>query len=183
MFKGELIELGEFELTTPVMRVSDPGYDRDVWCCGTIHDCKVGTWEAAILKKDQGDWGVRVAVLAVRFKDGGPKFTTINRAMCNATGKWVNSGIDVGVDSGQAGFYDDTRYRDNSIFDGLTPAKSDFGDEWFNHCCDCTLSSMQAGVIPYGVVSTSGYGDGSYDCIYHTGKDGLIDFAFIIFTD
>ena len=28
----EFIDLGEFEMTSPVMRVSDPCYERDVWC-------------------------------------------------------------------------------------------------------------------------------------------------------
>lgn len=41
----EFIDLGEFEMTSPVMRVSDPCYERDVWCCGTVDHCKLGTWE------------------------------------------------------------------------------------------------------------------------------------------
>ena len=46
----EFIDLGEFEMTSPVMRVSDPCYERDVWCCGTVDHCKLGTWEAGVLK-------------------------------------------------------------------------------------------------------------------------------------
>lgn len=62
----EFINLGEFEMTSPVMRVSDPCYERDVWCCGTVDHCKLGTWEAGVLKTDEGEWGTRCAVLAVR---------------------------------------------------------------------------------------------------------------------
>ena len=62
----EFIDLGEFEMTSPVMRVSDPCYERDVWCCGTVDHCKLGTWEAGVLKTDEGEWGTRCAVLAVR---------------------------------------------------------------------------------------------------------------------
>ena len=47
----EFIDLGEFEMTSPVMRVSDPCYERDVWCCGTVDHCKLGTWEAGVLKR------------------------------------------------------------------------------------------------------------------------------------
>lgn len=65
----EFINLGEFEMTSPVMRVSDPCYERDVWCCGTVDHCKLGTWEAGVLKTDEGEWGTRCAVLAVRHKD------------------------------------------------------------------------------------------------------------------
>lgn len=65
----EFINLGEFEMTSPVMRVSDPCYERNVWCCGTVDHCKLGTWEAGVLKTDEGEWGTRCAVLAVRHKD------------------------------------------------------------------------------------------------------------------
>lgn len=65
----EFIDLGEFEMTSPVMRVSDPCYERDVWCCGTLDHCKLGTWEAGVLKTDESEWGTRCAVLAVRHMD------------------------------------------------------------------------------------------------------------------
>lgn len=59
-FPGEMTVLGGFEMTSQTMRVSDPCYDRDVWCCGTFGKCKTGTWEAGVLKTDMGDWGVRL---------------------------------------------------------------------------------------------------------------------------
>ena len=31
-FPGEMTVLGGFEMTSQTMRVSDPCYDRDVWC-------------------------------------------------------------------------------------------------------------------------------------------------------
>ena len=43
---GSLSALGEFELTGPNLRVSDPCYERNVWCCGVLSNCVVGTWEA-----------------------------------------------------------------------------------------------------------------------------------------
>lgn len=59
----EFINLGEFEMTSPVMRVSDPCYERDVWCCGTVDHCKLGTWEAGVLKTDEGEWAHAVPSL------------------------------------------------------------------------------------------------------------------------
>lgn len=35
-FPGEMTVLVGFEMTSQTMRVSDPCYDRDVWCCGTF---------------------------------------------------------------------------------------------------------------------------------------------------
>ena len=51
-FPGEMTVLGGFEMTSQTMRVSDPCYDRDVWCCGTFGKCKTGTWEAGVLETD-----------------------------------------------------------------------------------------------------------------------------------
>ena len=162
-FPGEMTVLGGFEMTSQTMRVSDPCYDRDVWCCGTFGKCKTGTWEAGVLKTDMGDWGVRCAVLAVRHKETGPDYSVIRqRKVYQMKDGWLEQPIDVGVDSGQAGFYDEAFYQDNSIFKGMPEPEHDYGDLWYNHACDITLSEMSAGVMPYGVVSSSGFGDGSY---------------------
>lgn len=116
-FPGEMTVLGGFEMTSQTMRVSDPCYDRDVWCCGTFGKCKTGTWEAGVLKTDMGDWGVRCAVLAVRHKETGPDYSVIRqRKVYQMKDGWLEQPIDVGVDSGQAGFYDEAFYQDNSIF-------------------------------------------------------------------
>lgn len=119
-FPGEMTVLGGFEMTSQTMRVSDPCYDRDVWCCGTFGKCKTGTWEAGVLKTDMGDWGVRCAVLAVRHKETGPDYSVIRqRKVYQMKDGWLEQPIDVGVDSGQAGFYDEAFYQDNSIFKGI----------------------------------------------------------------
>jgi hypothetical protein len=36
------------------------------------------------------------------------------------------------------------------------------GDAWYGACCHLTLGEENWGVLPNGVVSSSGYGDGSY---------------------
>ena len=47
------------------------------------------------------------------------------------------------------------------------PQNIDIGGEenkWYGACCDITLDSEEkVGCIPYGVVSSSGWGDGGYD--------------------
>lgn len=140
-FPGEMTVLGGFEMTSQTMRVSDPCYDRDVWCCGTFGKCKTGTWEAGVLKTDMGDWGVRCAVLAVRHKETGPDYSVIRqRKVYQMKDGWLEQPIDVGVDSGQAGFYDEAFYQDNSIFKGMPEPEHDYGDLWYNHACDITLS-------------------------------------------
>ena len=157
----EFINLGEFEMTSPVMRVSDPCYERDVWCCGTVDHCKLGTWEAGVLKTDEGEWGTRCAVLAVRHKDTGPDFNVIRLGKVRKVAcKCVEQSFEVGVDSGQAGFFDDAFYQNDTVFEELPAPGFAIGDLWYRHVCDITLSKMSAGVLPYGAVSSSGFGDG-----------------------
>jgi len=71
---------------------------------------------------------------------------------------------DAGVDSGQFGFFDDT------IFPYYQEREFDDKEKFYGKCCDITLSDKQAGIIDgKGVVSSSGFGDGSYNVI--VGKD------------
>lgn len=180
-FPGELLKLGTFELTQSVIRVSDPGYDRDVWCCGTVENCKTGMWEAAVFQRDEDDWGVRVGIVAARYAANGPEFSEVTRDAYDCMNDWSECPFEVGVDSGQAGIFDEAHYMDDGIFDQLPV--HDFGEQFYSHCCDITLGDPPAGVIPYGVVSSSGYGDGGYVAMKHTAKDGKIDGIFVVFLD
>ena len=179
----DLIQLGTFELTGTVLRVSDPGYDRGVWCCGTIENCRPGIWEAAVRIQDEGEWGERNATLIARHTDKGPEFEAFRKALTGKDEAWQACPFEVGVDSGQAGIFDEAHYQDDSIFDGLPEPKHDFGDIWYNHCCDITLSRLGAGVLRFGVVSSSGYGDGGYIAFHHVDQDGQTDSVFIVFID
>lgn len=159
-----------------------PCYERDVWCCGTVDHCKLGTWEAGVLKTDEGEWGTRCAVLAVRHKDTGPDFNVIRLGKVRKVAcKCVEQSFEVGVDSGQAGFFDDAFYQNDTVFEELPAPGFAIGDLWYRHVCDITLSKMSAGVLPYGAVSSSGFGDGGYTCYTHADENGVIDFAFIVF--
>ena len=53
--------------------------------------------------------------------------------------------------------------------------------DWYKICCDITLSNLGAGVVDGGAVSSSGFGDGSYDCYAHRDEAGELVFAEIIF--
>ena len=95
--------------------------------------------------------------------------------------KCVEQSFEVGVDSGQAGFFDDAFYQNDTVFEELPSPGFAIGDLWYRHVCDITLSKMSAGVLPYGAVSSSGFGDGGYTCYTHADENGVIDFAFIVF--
>jgi len=152
-----MIKLGEFS-TTGKLFVTDPCYDRNTWCQGTL-DIEPGNYEAFLEKKDEGMWGVRCAILEIRR----PKVEVKDK-------DWQVTDINVGVDSGQAGFFDDSHF----------PGR-DVDEDWYRKCCDITLAKMGAGTLKGGVVSSSGFGDGGYNCYVYRNKDGVIVAARIDF--
>jgi len=178
-FKSNMNLIGGFHSNGKI-RVSDPCYTPNTWCSGVIDTIK-GNWTAAVIRltnEETGGCGDRVAVLAIKHEDCDIPLCTdsINEA-CDAmksmdqSGGWSVSDIDVGVDSGQAGFFDEEEF---------VRVKSGDDTAWYNNISNVTLG-VDAGVIDYGVVSTSGYGDGGYKCVIHTGENDLVDFAFIVF--
>ncbi len=170
-YKTELTQLGSFSIAGK-MKVSDPCYRPDVWCSGVL-DTKPGTWKAAV-----GGWGDRVAVLAAKHEDCPLPLTihTINNTLDGLphllSKDWKIADFEVGVDSGQAGFYDN---------DNFVARNGGDDDAWYDKMCDITQSRAKAGVFSDGVVARSGYGDGGYPCVYHAGDDGKIDFVYVIF--
>jgi hypothetical protein len=78
---------------------------------------------------------------------------------------WKGLHRDIGVDSGQAGFFDWQHFRSRSAVPADWPWKRPMlipQQPWYSMCCDVTLFGDHAGVIPYGAVSSSGWGDGGY---------------------
>lgn len=101
------------------VRVSDPCYDIDTWCAGTLDNVLPGEYTCFKQRVDQGKWGVRIANIEVRHKD----YLHVDPTELQT--------IDVGVDSGQCGIYD---------LDYFIEARKDKNgeDEWYWRVCDIT---------------------------------------------
>lgn len=175
--KLEQIKIGEFEVTGDVLTVSDPCYEPGTWCMGHILDVKPGMWEAHIGMCHDKRWGNRVAYLAAYHKNCPDKKLLTE----------YSAPFEVGVDSGQAGIFDRAHYQDASVVAPL-PDPIDNTDPWYSACCHQTLETEhRAGVIPYGVVSRSGMGDGGYSCYFYATGEGqdftvwgvMIDFNLV----
>lgn len=95
----------QFEIQSTQMRVTDPCYDKDTWCAGVLDNVLPGTWVAEKEVSDEGSWGMRIARLRV-YHENYPY--TDPREL---------TPIDVGVDSGQAGFFDESQYPEGSTGD------------------------------------------------------------------
>jgi len=146
-----------FEIKSGIMVASDPCYTIPTWCQGIISNVKNGTWSAEVKISDEGDWGKRIAML--KIKHIGSKPIT----------KYEELNFNGGVDSGQFGFFDKEFYRNDEAvkelpkydFGGDFKRDDEDGEEWYLACCNITLKKRW-GCLPNGVVSETGFGDGSY---------------------
>jgi hypothetical protein len=70
--------------------------------------------------------------------------------------------MNIGIDSGQCGIFDDTIYP----ADKKSRGKFDDKGSFYGECCQITLSKEKGGIMKNckGLVSSSGFGDGIYDC-------------------
>lgn len=165
-------KVGTFLTKSKELRISDPCYNKDVWCCGTVKNCKVGEWSAFIIESDRGDWGKRIGELVAIFGN----VSDIEAQDILDKTSWKDSNIDVGVDSGQCGIFDDSQYPE-----GETGEYGETGS-FYDKCCNITLGDSRSGIIDFGVVSSSGYGDGTYTCLIPD-TSNVIDIIKIIYID
>ena len=166
------LELGTFQVVSGKLAVSDPCYEVDVWCRGELENVKNGTWRASAIEQNAGRWGKRISRLIAVHEEHLDETED-----ATYTGFPELAPFEVGVDSGQAGIFDAAHYRDASILpegDHKHLFEGAEAEPWYDYCCDITLSDLSAGVLPYGCVSSSGYGDGGYDCFFWKDDDGKV---------
>lgn len=143
------------------VRVSDPCYGTTVWCAGTLDNVKEGLYDVDVEISDEGMWGNRVKSLTVVHTDYN-KPLVFNKV----------ANFEVGVDSGQAGIYDEDYYNQYHT-------EKDCDDDWYNAICKLTNpAGTKDGKC---AVSRSGYGDGGYTCelVEHNNEVVAIRITFI----
>lgn len=153
-----MIELGKFELNSGNVMVSDPCYEVGSWGQAQLNNTKKGEWIAKIKQFDEGEWGIRNGELIALHKS-----IDISNEL-----NWKLEKAIIGVDSGQAGIFDLTVFRNDEVSMSSTflssEAQEEKGEKWYSHICDLTLETNErAGITKGGVVSSSGYGDGGYE--------------------
>lgn len=171
--------VGDFQIVSGRVYISDPCYEKGTWCQGLIDGVKNGTWNAFIDIRDEGRPGlIRVVHNSVENQNDL---------------EWASLPADIGVDSGQAGIFDAEHYRSDASIPsdfkalrrgGLHRYGDEEGELFYAACCDRTLgptgegmrtnSYHGGGTIPYGAVSSSGYGDGGYTAEVAKNDDGEI---------
>ena len=161
--------------------VSDPCYSIPTWCQEIVEGVKPGKYNVFIHKLDIDGWGERVCALVAIHEDHEFNNIYLDHYSDN-----------IGVDSGQAGIFDYSSYRNDSIVDSIPKMKlkeeftlyggrMESGDEWYERICTHTLSEESWGTYDTGVVSSSGIGDGSYQLYTATeGEDSTPIIGFVI---
>ena len=150
-------EVGTISLNSRV-RISDPCYDMDTWCAGSLENVLPGTYRCFYQRTGEG----RVAAIKVTHEDYSSEEYEPDELQ----------NIDVGVDSGECGIYDEDYF-----------AKNCKDKEWYES------TFVQRDAMPLddkAFISSSGYGDGSYDCFVARNSEGkiiAIRITFISFED
>ena len=154
--------MNQITLSENVM-VSDPCYSLDTWCQTKLDNVLPGLYRTNCrITNNTGGRGERCSVLLVVHED----YVLENLS-------WRNHPGEVGVDSGQAGIFCMTGYRNDEVAKGITSPETDFvlpyndseGDIWYEKMCKFTLGNPRWGSYDTGVVSSSGIGDGGYRCL------------------
>ena len=165
-------ELGTFKVNTHEIKASDPCYSVGPWCQGVLKPVVKGDWRAFAEYGVGGSAEGRVALLRIVHEAASPHIE------CDET-----ADFEVGVDSGTAGFWDIIAYRNRQLLEDKFKNGAD-DDHWFNMCHTIYGEGRDdslAYVGPFGVHSSSGYGDGSYQCKFARNAQGLIVAAEIDF--
>lgn len=154
--------LGEITLGKDVC-VSDPCYDRDVWCMTVLHNVKPGKWDARVSIDTISSFGERCYVLEL--------FHRTVREVEDFDWREI---FELGVDSGTMSVIDDAYYQQKKPSN--SKAEEAAAERFLENCYKA--ADKKAGIYRYGdkkvgVVCSSGTGDGSYP-LYTAEKDGEV---------
>ena len=165
----------QIKLGTTV-RVSDPCYTDDVWCKTQLSNVKAGNYNVYVEHSDEGEWGNRVSKLEVVHED----FLHLR----HDNFKWEEHS-EIGVDSGQAGIFCESSYRNDEVAKDIVTPKGEWlglpmmdkqeGDVFYDKMCTFTINGKgRWGSYDSGVVTSSGFGDGGYPLDIIKNKEGEI---------
>lgn len=220
-----------FTVTSNALRVTDPCYDMETWCAGTLDKVRNGAWDAHVgyhkdsLDAEMGERYIqgekeRIDKFAAKHEKDGlgnyiqheydrleekrkefearPGRVAYIHIVAQGFEKefnhdetlnfnWERSDIDVGVDSGQAGFFDVFKYASavSDKEDNSAPRAERGGkfEAFYDAVCNLTLDDKSFGVVEFGCVSSSGYGDGGYNCYFRRNSLGEVIEALIAFIE
>jgi len=162
---------GQMLCTDPCYKHEDDNLMRGLTA---LLDTRPGLWRFHWKMAEDGWAGERVELLEAWHDDCRRYLSRVDEFVA-----------DLGVDSGQMGFFDFESFKRR--FD-----KDYDRDGCFYHeACELTLAPTMGGAIstsdlleqPFGAVTSSGYGDGSYGLYVARDADGKVVAARVVFID
>ena len=163
------IFLGTINLGTKT-QVTDPGYEPDDSGTVTLSTLP-GKYETFMLMKNYGTLGNRVLNLQIRHKD------YINKELAFSSVSYID------VDGASAGFFDYKKFVEVKNKDKELENEPDIGP-FRSICWDLLSGGKYGGIIPdYGVISKTGWGDGSYELQVAYNENLQVIAAKIIFIE
>lgn len=129
------IVVGNLDIPNGKVDITDPCYDRDVWCRINQKQIKPGKYECYALKYEKEN---RIAACGIRIKDYPEYFDDDLEPIG-----------EIGVDAGMAGFF---------------PQKPDYDHDAWMSLCENEFNGEYPTICLYkdGFCTSSGYGDGCY---------------------
>lgn len=171
----EIEDLGTFSQVSSTMLVTDPCYEKGTWCTGEF-EALTGTWHARVVRRDDTHSGMRNAILIIAHDSVALDSLNLANLL-----EWEELDNSIGVDSGQAGFFDKNQYPQ----DPDTQPENSSTQTWYERVCDITLEDEagNAGIAPdeFGVVSQTFWGDGGYPCFVMRNEAGQVMASVMVF--
>ena len=161
-----------FEIKSGRMVISDPSYELNELKNTTIENVKNGKWDSVVIHSDDNKHIESLIIINYKaFSEDESLFNEMNNLFEdeNQLPRLFS------VDSGQFGFFDFDSYRNNIKCKKIKRHSKviiEPEDAFYSICCDRTASEQGWGLLPFGVVSTSGHGDGLYEVFALKNKQG-----------
>lgn len=170
-----------FEIQSGSIILTDPCYDTNTWCQSILYNVKKGMYGALAIMDPKSN---RVKSLMAYNLSSLFEYPDICELLMSAP-PLPQLG---GVDSGQFGFFDLNHYRKNDSIGNAKLAEfmdsKEEGEAFYSACCYHTCdSTLKYGTLPYGVVSSSGWGDGAYTLKAYKDLNGEYIGFYVLFID
>ena len=174
MLEKGINEVGKIKIKDKLV-VSDPCYSLDDWTI-ILNDMLEGNYRCFF---ERGE-GYRIFESWI-----------VHENYCISKDKIEELKYEIGVDSGQAGYFEYDYFEKNSKLEEID--KDKYNKEYYDKICDLTYSYFEEIKNKYfsggitqeneAFVTSSGYGDGCYECFVKRNKENKIIAVKIVFIE
>lgn len=160
---SKIINLGIYIQNSDKLVIGDPSIPNDHTYLCQFKDVLRGVWSCAVSEVTDSVQPFNQQVSYLLAKSDECPFTF--QQMLEQLFFWNTYPNSITTMNGAVGLFDAKYYQDPTTF-GKLPVTKDSVHCWVDQCLGVTLEYPYAGILPHGVISSSGAGEGSYDAYY-----------------